>query len=1025
MQLNITQKLTLAFALFSILVAATIGALAYSSGQAALQGAIFSELLTSAAAKETTLKNWIAERQSDLRVVIDAPDLIDAVAELRRAEPGSNAYQEAHRQTIALLEPRAIGSGFVAVLVLNPTTGQVIASTDATQEGKSKADRSYFSAGQKGPTVQDIYYSSDLQMPTITAALPMLAANGELLAVVAGQLDMAEINGFIAQRSGLYNTDEAYLVNTSNLYVTQPRFLNEAMIFRPAFANEAITRCLTGNNGSLLNTDYRNVPVIGVYRWLSDRQLCLIVKIDQAEAFESTRTFGLTLFELGALALLAAFVIASALSRTITRPVLELQSATMRFGHGYLNVRVSEKRQDELGLLAHEFNAMAQSLAEQEMQLRSNAEHLEQVVEQRTAELRESESRLAGIVASAMDAIITIDSDRRIVLFNAAAQVLFRCTATEAIGRSINHFIPERFHATHTHHVDEFIRRGITNRTSGGVEAIIGLRADGEEFPIEASLSRVHVGDKKLFTIILRDMTERLQTEQALRDSEMHYRSLFENMLNGYAYCKMFFENDVPQDFEYLAVNRAFETLTGLTNVVGKRVTEAIPGIKESNPELFETYGRVARTGKPESFETYVSPLKIWLSISVYSPASGYFVAIFENITERKHSEQALRLSEKRYRLLVDAIPNISLHLFDHDHRFLIAGGEEIAKSGFDKNRIEGRSLVEAYPSEVVRILKPLFDKALRGEATLFEQTYGDYVYHQSIIPVYDEQGNIYAGMALSQNITERKRADAEIRKLNEELEIRVEQRTTELRAANKELEAFSYSVSHDLRAPLRAIDGFSRIVTENYAAQLSKDAQRYLGLVRDNTRQMGRLIDDLLAFSRLNRQSLKRESFKPTDLVRQVLDGLRAEQEGRCVDITLGDLPECEADFALLRQVWVNLISNALKFTRKCEVAKLEIGCRKIEVGLGDECNGSEPLTPSVQPQTSKVYYIRDNGVGFDMAYVDKLFGVFQRLHRPEEYEGTGVGLAIVQRVIHRHGGRVWAESELGKGATFYFTLG
>ena len=224
------------------------------------------------------------------------------------------------------------------------------------------------------------------------------------------------------------------------------------------------------------------------------------------------------------------------------------------------------------------------------------------------------------------------------------------------------------------------------------------------------------------------------------------------------------------------------------------------------------------------------------------------------------------------------------------------------------------------------------------------------------------------------------------------------------LEAANKELEAFSYSVSHDLRAPLRAIDGFSRILIEEHAREQTSEAQEYLHLVRENTLKMGRLVDDLLAFSRLGRQPLKVQHVEPADLVRHVLEDLRNEQEGRRIEVSIGDLPSCQADPALLKQVWVNLLSNAIKYTRTREPARIEIGYQ--------------------QTAAEQIYFVRDNGVGFDMKYANKLFGVFQRLHRAEEYEGTGVGLAIVQRIIQRHGGRVWAEAEVDKGTIFYFTI-
>jgi signal transduction histidine kinase len=238
-----------------------------------------------------------------------------------------------------------------------------------------------------------------------------------------------------------------------------------------------------------------------------------------------------------------------------------------------------------------------------------------------------------------------------------------------------------------------------------------------------------------------------------------------------------------------------------------------------------------------------------------------------------------------------------------------------------------------------------------------------------------------------------------------DELEQRVIERTAQLETANKELEAFSYSISHDLRAPLRAIHGFSRILLEEHAPHLGDEAQRYLHLVHANAQHMGQLIDDLLAFSRLSRQPLKRQRVVCADLVHQVLEELGGEHAGRRVDIAIGNLPLCQADPGLLKQVLVNLCANALKFTRQREVAVIEIGCRE----AAGEC----------------VYFVKDNGVGFDMQYIGKLFGVFQRLHRADEYDGTGVGLAIVQRIIHRHGGRVWAEAAVNQGATFSFTLG
>jgi light-regulated signal transduction histidine kinase (bacteriophytochrome) len=244
-----------------------------------------------------------------------------------------------------------------------------------------------------------------------------------------------------------------------------------------------------------------------------------------------------------------------------------------------------------------------------------------------------------------------------------------------------------------------------------------------------------------------------------------------------------------------------------------------------------------------------------------------------------------------------------------------------------------------------------------------------------------------------------------EIRKLNEELESRVKKRTGELQAANEELEAFSYSVSHDLRAPLRHLDGFSKLLVEEHGAELSPDAQEYVATIRDSVLQMGMLIDDLLNLARLGRKQLSTQVTGLNSLAEEVMADLKRANPDRLIEWKVETLPLVECDPGLMKQVFVNLLSNAVKFTRPRKPAVIEVGA------VGQDEHG--------------IVFVRDNGVGFSMKYANKLFGVFQRLHRAEDFEGTGVGLATVQRIIHKHGGRVWAEAELDKGATFYFTLG
>jgi signal transduction histidine kinase len=256
----------------------------------------------------------------------------------------------------------------------------------------------------------------------------------------------------------------------------------------------------------------------------------------------------------------------------------------------------------------------------------------------------------------------------------------------------------------------------------------------------------------------------------------------------------------------------------------------------------------------------------------------------------------------------------------------------------------------------------------------------------------------------LEDEVAERKRVEDEVRRLNSELELRVELRTSELVASNQELESFTYSVSHDLRAPLRHVDGYAQILEEEFGPQMPPEAQKFAHKIRQGSQNMGRLVDDLLNLSRVGKKELTRQRTALNPLVESVVADIQLEAGERQVEWKVGPLPEVDCDPGLVRQVFSNLLSNSLKYSRPRETAVIEVGQQK---GNGDIA-----------------YFVRDNGVGFNMKYSGKLFGVFQRLHRAEEFEGTGVGLATVARIVRKHGGRIWADAEIGKGATFFFTL-
>jgi PAS domain S-box-containing protein len=381
------------------------------------------------------------------------------------------------------------------------------------------------------------------------------------------------------------------------------------------------------------------------------------------------------------------------------------------------------------------------------------------------------------------------------------------------------------------------------------------------------------------------------------------------------------------------------------------------------------------------------------------------YIAIRADITERKRAEEA----QER---LAAIVTSSDAAIIGKTLAGIITDWSPGAEALFGYAAAEaiGRPMTLTFPPDRLPEEAEILSRIGRGESvkhyeTVRQRKDGAPVdVSVTVSPILDRRGKIVGASTVARDITERKRAEAEVLRLNVGLEARVVQRTAELEEANQELEAFSYSVSHDLRAPLRAVNGFAGIVLEDYGSVLPPEGKHYLERVRDGGKRMGELIDDLLAFSRLGRLPLGLRGVDTKRLVQEVISELNLPATGRPIETRVADLPACQGDPALLKQVWMNLLSNAVKYSRERTPAVVEVGCERNH----GEC----------------VFFVRDNGVGFDMQYAGKLFGVFQRLHRAEEFEGTGVGLAIVKRVVHRHGGRVWARAEAGRGATFYFTL-
>lgn len=619
-----------------------------------------------------------------------------------------------------------------------------------------------------------------------------------------------------------------------------------------------------------------------------------------------------------------------------------------------------------------------------------------------------------GDLKTALDehAIVAItDPQGRITYVNDKFCAISKYSREELLGQD-HRIINSGFHPT------EFIRDLWTTITQARVwHGEIKNRAkDGSFYWVDTTIVPFlnEEGKPRQYVAIRADITERKRVEEALRENEIRLRTIVENLDQGLAVSDL--------EGQLLHFNRAALDMHGFASLDEcRRHLTAFAEIFELStlagsvlPVQQWPLARVLCGEKLNGVELRVRRLGTdWHRIFSYGgtlvrDANGpplMAVVTISDITERKQAAAAAAQLVAMVESSDDAIVGKDLRGFVTSWN---AGAEK--EFGYSASEMIGHSISRVVPQERQEEERKILGKIERGESVRQFETVrlrrdgSTFDVSVTVSAIKDAAGRIVGASKVVRDITERKRAEEEIRKLNTDLEQRVIARTTQLEAANKELEAFSYSVSHDLRAPLRAVDGFSQAVLEDYGPQLPAEGRRDLEIIREAAQQMGLLIDDLLTFSRLSRAPLNEQEVNNAKLVRGVIDDLSFQQAGRQIDLRIGELPASAGDPALLKQVWTNLLSNAWKYTRLRETAVIEVGC-SLEQG-------------------ENVYFVRDNGTGFDMRYAGKLFGVFQRLHRAEEYEGTGVGLAIVQRVIHRHGGRVWAEAEEDRGATFHFTL-
>ena len=499
-----------------------------------------------------------------------------------------------------------------------------------------------------------------------------------------------------------------------------------------------------------------------------------------------------------------------------------------------------------------------------------------------------------------------------------------------------------------------------------------------------------------------------------LLQAEERYRGIFENALEG-------IYQTTPEG-QYLNVNPAFVRIFGFASKeeMMSQVTDIGEQLYVNPADRDRLKAALTDPGYVVGFEVEVrrkDGSTLWISINAHAVRDGagrilYYEGTNMDITEHKKAEKALSQEKEKAQRYLDIVGAIVVAI-DANQKVSLINQAGCKLLGYTEKEIIGENWFDTFIPLLTRDnIKEVFAKLIRGDAAPVEYFENSVLarsgeeriilWHNTVLR--DDKGNVTGILSSGEDITERRQAEEKIRKLNVELEQRVRDRTVQLEAANKELEAFSYSVSHDLRAPLRSIDGFSRIILEDYGDKIDDILKNYLERLCKGAQHMGLLIDDLLKLSQVTRSEFHYESIDLSGMVGEIVETLRQDNPERTVDVVIQEGINVKGDPYLIKIAMENLLNNAWKFTGKGAHPRVVFG---VTIKDGET-----------------IYFIKDNGAGFDMTYAGKLFGAFQRLHTIEEFPGTGVGLATVRRIINRHGGRIWAEGEAGKGATFWFTL-
>ena len=929
--MKLVTKLILIFLLLTIVPLAVVGFLAYENGRRTIEQNVFNHLISTNILKADQFELWLTTNQRSLRELARRP-LVRDYTEIMLS--GDISAEDVEYQTVYnnLVEEHfgptlEEGGGFLDLSILRAKDGLIIVSTDIALEGKYRESEKFFIEGAKDTYVDEVVYSIATGELVLHISTPIRDDNGDLVAVLAGHSDLSEMTDIMTQRSGLSESEDTYLVNKFNFFVTEPRF-GQGYAMKKAIQTEGVAACLDGNDGHGIYLDYRDETVLGAYHWVADREICLLTEVDRAEAFEPIINLRNTIAGIGILAAVVVALLSVFYARSITEPVSRMIEGAEQIGRGNLEHRIPVDVRDELGLLAESFNQMTTNLADSQQEnaglveeLKSWSQELEIRVEKRTKELKEAQTVTLSMMEDA-------DEARREAERN---EIRFRSLFDE----SPIALLEEDFSAIKGY-LDDLTRNGVSD-----LDALF-----------KADLQSVHECAQFIKVIAINQETVKLFKAD---DKELMLRNIGNIFIDE--------SIDVFRS-ELLAF------WNGELSFEGEFIHQTMQGEK-----IWTIVKASIAPGYEDSWE------KVLVSIL--------------DITEQKQTQELIRQERDFSDRIINSIPGV-FYMFDSDGKFLRWNdnfGTVLEYSDEEIAQMHPIDLFEGSDKDLIaeRIQLVFAEGQADAEAHLVSKSGLATPYHLTGFCLETEHKPILIGTGI--DISVRKRWETQL-----------SEKANELARSNDELERFAYVASHDLQEPLRMVASYLQLLERRYADNLDGDARDFIAYAVDGATRMKRLINDLLAYSRVGSQGKDFEATNLNLVLGQAHINLQAAIEESGALISHAEMPTVMADETQMAQLFQNLLANAIKFRKQDQAPQIDISVKELD--------------------NDWQFAVQDHGIGIDPQYAERIFIIFQRLHAKDEYSGTGIGLAVSKRIIERHGGRIWVESQPGEGSTFYFTM-